>query len=99
MEADAPGVSLEIILIILLILANGVFAMCEMAVVSSRKSRLEQRVQQGNLGAKAALELSEDPGKMLSSIQIGITVIGIFTGAVGGATLSRALSTSLDRRR
>ena len=96
MEADAPGVSLEIILIILLILANGVFAMCEMAVVSSRKSRLEQRVQQGNLGAKAALELSEDPGKMLSSIQIGITVIGIFTGAVGGATLSRALSASLE---
>lgn len=95
-EGASVTIGAEVIIIILLILANGVFAMCEMAVVSSRKSKLEQLANQGDKGAEAALQLAENPSKMLSSIQIGITLIGIFTGAVGGASLAKALSEWLN---
>lgn len=91
-ENSGPDVTTEIFIIIILIIANGVFAMCEMAIVSSRKSKLEHMARQGDKGAQAAFELAENPGRMLSAIQIGITLIGIFTGAVGGASLARAFS-------
>lgn len=91
-ESASVTIGTEIVIIILLILANGLFAMCEMAIVSSRKSKLEQLANHGDKGAEAALQLAEKPSKMLSSVQIGITLIGIFTGAVGGASLARALS-------
>jgi putative hemolysin len=85
---------LEIILIFVLILANGVFAMSEIAVVSSRKARLQQLSNEGNRAASAAL--AENPNRFLSTVQIGITLVGIFAGAYGGATLAEPLAEWLD---
>lgn len=64
---------MELLIILFLILLNGLFAMSEIAMVSSRKSRLEAASKRGDLAAKKALELSENPGKFLSTVQIGIT--------------------------
>jgi len=79
--ADIGG---EILTISVLILANGVFAMSEMAVITARKSRLQDWVNKGNARAKVALELAQTPNRLLSSVQIGITLIGILTGAFAG---------------
>jgi putative hemolysin len=81
------ALSLEILLIILLITANGVFSGSEIAVVSSRKVRLEQLAKGGNKSARLALKLANSPNDFLSTVQIGITLIGILSGAIGGATL------------
>ncbi|MCQ0987864.1 hemolysin family protein [Jiella marina] len=75
-----------------LILLNGFFAMSELAVVSAKKSRLEQMAKQRRKGAKAALRLAENPTTFLSSVQIGITLVGIFAGAFGGSAFSEPLS-------
>lgn len=79
---------MELLVISILLLLNGVFAMYEIALVSSRKSRLEEQAKSGRLGAKTSLYLLEEPEKVLSSIQVGITLIGIATGAYGGLALS-----------
>jgi putative hemolysin len=81
----------EIVLILVLIVANGIFSGSEIAVVSARKIRLEQLAEQGNGQARAALRLANAPNDFLSAVQIGITLIGILSGAVGGATLARRL--------
>ncbi|SON54840.1 Magnesium and cobalt efflux protein CorC [Hartmannibacter diazotrophicus] len=86
----------EIIIVALLILLNGVFALSELAVVSSRRARLRSMAEAGRAGAKAALELSEDPGRFLSTVQIGITLIGILAGAYSGSALGEKLSTLLQ---
>jgi putative hemolysin len=86
---------LEILVLLALILANGVFAMSEIAVVSSRHVRLHQLAEQGSAGAVAALALAANPGRFLSTIQVGITLIGIFTGAFGEATLAAQLAAAL----
>ncbi|MEX1114465.1 MAG: hemolysin family protein [Akkermansiaceae bacterium] len=86
-----PVVALEVIFIFLLLLLNGLFAMIEIAVVSSRKSRLRQWAEIGDVRAKAALELVESPNKFLSTTQIGITLVGVLAGAFGGATLAGSL--------
>jgi putative hemolysin len=86
------NVGLEILLVFLLIIINGVFALSEMAVVSSRKARLQQRVNEGDLNAKTALHLAENPNLFIATIQIGITLIGVLAGAVGGATIAEALA-------
>jgi len=78
----------EILILILLILANGLFSMSEMAVVSARRARLQQRARDGSRGAKAALDLADHPTRFLSTVQIGITLIGILSGAFGGATIA-----------
>ncbi len=83
---------LEIILIFLLLVANGVFAMSEIAMVSARKVRLQQKADDGNPAAVAALELAETPNRFLSTVQIGITLIGILAGALGGATIAEWLA-------
>lgn len=88
-------VYLEIASVLLLILLNGFFAMSELAVVSARKVRLQQMQQAGSRGAAAALKLQEDPGRFLSAVQIGITLIGVINGAVGGATLGERLGAAL----
>jgi putative hemolysin len=75
--------------VLFLIVLNGVLAMSELAVVSARTSRLKQRADEGSRGARTAIELADDPNKFLSTVQIGITLIGIVNGAFGGATLSR----------
>ena len=82
----------EIIIIIALILANGLFSMTEMAVVSARKARLETMAENGDKGARAALALVNDPSQMFSTIQIGITLIGLLTGMYGGAELTGPIS-------
>jgi putative hemolysin len=83
---------LEIVIIFLLILINGFFAMSEIALVSSRKVRLEQRAEEGDRGAAAALELTQSANRLLSSVQIGITLVSMFTGVLGGATLAAQLT-------
>lgn len=88
---------IEIIVIFALILANGLFAMSEIALVSARKVRLEQRAEEGEAGAKTALKLIQAPNRFLSTIQIGISLIGILSGAVGGATLTDGLAVLIKR--
>ena len=90
-------VSLEVLLILLLLLANGFFAMAEIAVVSARKARLQQPAEEGDQRAQAALRLAQDPDEFLSTIQIGITLIGTLAGAFGGATLSGPLAALIAR--
>ena len=79
---------MEFIIILLLLILNGIFAMYELALVSASKARLETMVGKGNKRAKGVLKQLEEPEKFLSTIQIGITLIGIVSGAYGGATLS-----------
>jgi putative hemolysin len=79
----------------ILILANGIFAMTELAVVSSRKSKLRQRSEAGDAGAKAAYELANSPSAFLSTIQVVITLVGILTGALGSAVLSEPIAEQL----
>lgn len=78
---------MELAILLALFVVNGVFAMSELAVVSSRRIRLQQLAEGGDRGASAALALTEHPGPFLSTIQVGITLIGIFSGAFGEATL------------
>jgi len=94
-ETDVPLA--EALIVLLLILVNGVLAMSELAIVSSRKSRLEAMAAEGSAGARVALGLLDDPSRFLSTVQIGITLVGIFAGAYGGATLAEQLGAILDR--
>lgn len=90
-------IALEIAFILLLLVANGIFAMSEIAVVTARKARLQQRAGRGERGASAALELANDPDRFLSTIQIGITLVGILAGAFGGATIAEQLAAWLGK--
>jgi putative hemolysin len=92
-----PSFALEILLIIILIIANGIFSGSEIAIVSARKVRLEQLAERGNRQARIALKLANNPNDFLSTVQIGITLIGILSGAVGGATLAQRLKPFLDQ--
>lgn len=80
-----------IVVVLLLVVLNGLFAMTELAVVSSRRSKLQSRAERGDKGARAALKLSEDPTHFLSAVQVGITLIGILAGAYGQATIAGEL--------
>lgn len=82
---------LELAIILILIFVNGMLAMAELAVVSSRRSRLQAMVDRGVVGSRRALALAEDPGKFLSTVQIGITLVGVLSGAFSGATLGLQL--------
>src|SRR5499427_3718337 len=88
---------LPIVVILLLIMLNAIFVMAEMAVVSSRKSRLQQMANEGSGSAERALDLATSPDRFLATIQIGITLIAILTGAVGERTLTDRLSTRLEQ--
>ena len=83
---------MEIVIILLLIAANGIFAMAEIAVVSSRKARLNQMAENGRKSAATALSLAENPNDFLSTVQVGITLIGTLAGAFGGATLAEKIT-------
>ncbi len=89
------GIFFEISVLFLLLLANGLFALAEIAVVSSRKARLRKLAADGSTSARAALALAENPTRFLSTVQIGITLVGILAGAYGGATLSGKLAGAL----
>ncbi len=85
----------DIIIILALILLNGIFAMSELAVVSAKRLRLEKMALEGSAGARTAVRLNEDPSRFLSTVQVGITLIGIFNGAFGEASLVARLSPGL----
>ncbi len=87
----------EIAVIFVLLIANGLFAMAEIAIVSAKKSRLRRLADQGNGKAAMALELAESPNRFLSTVQIGITLVGIFAGAFGGATLAAKLAVPMGK--
>lgn len=87
-ETLLPFPWLDLLLVLALIALNGVLAMSEMAIVSSREARLRTMAKNGSKGAACALTLSAEPGRFLSTVQIGITLIGILNGAFSGATLS-----------
>ncbi|MCG5478317.1 hemolysin family protein [Sinorhizobium alkalisoli] len=87
----------EFFVIFLLLLINAFFALSELAVVSASKPLLRQMVKQGNRRAEGALKLAEDPGKFLSTVQVGITLVGILAGAYGGATIAAKLAPVLDQ--
>ena len=87
---------MEIFIIVGLILLNGLLSMSEMALVSARKSRLETEAKKGNKSAKTALSLAEEPDQFLSTVQIGITLIGILTGLYSGESLSHHLAVLMD---
>jgi putative hemolysin len=82
----------ETLILFLLILTNGFFSLSEMAIVSARKVRLQQRAEEGDKAARTALDLAGQPTRFLSTVQIGITLIGILTGAFGGATVAETLA-------
>ena len=86
-----------LILVLVLIVLNGFFAMSELAIVSAKRPRLATMAKAGNRGAERALRLAEDPTGFLSTVQVGITLIGIFAGAYSGATLSEPLAAALRR--
>lgn len=88
----ASSISIEIIFILALILLNGVLALSEIAIVSARRARLQSRANAGDPGAQAALELSVNPTGFLSTVQVGITLVGILAGAFGGATIAEPLA-------
>ena len=79
----------DVLIILALIALNGVFAMSELAIVSSREARLKAMAKSGSSGARCALDLASDPGRFLSTVQIGITLVGILAGAYSGATLGQ----------
>jgi putative hemolysin len=91
------NITSEILIILAVILVNGILAMSEMAVAASRKARLQQRENDGDKRAGKVLNLLQDPNLFLSTVQIGITLVGVFTGAVGGATLAEPLGTALAK--
>ena len=86
---------MEIVIILLLVLLNGIFAMAELSLVSSRKFKLESLKKQRKLGAKEALALSENPSKFMSTVQIGITLISVLLGVYGGKNISDDLESLL----
>lgn len=88
---------LEIFIILLLTVANGIFAASEMAIVSARKTRLQELAERGDQNAQIALDVANAPDRFLSTVQIGITLIGILAGAFGGATLSETITTYLNQ--
>jgi putative hemolysin len=86
------AITADLLVILALLLVNGVFAMSEMAIVAARKTRLEHRAEDGDAGARAALDLAAHPGNFLSTVQIGITLVGVLAGAFGSAGIAEVLA-------
>lgn len=91
------NIGTEVIFILLLVLINGILSMSEAAMIASRKARLQQQAGEGNKAAATVLKLHEDPNIFLSTVQIGITLIGVLSGAVGGATIATAMAGALSK--
>ena len=94
--SQSPFPWFDLVVILALIALNGLFAMSELAIVSARRARLQAAQKTGKKGARAALSLAEDPGKFLSTVQIGITLIGILAGAYSGASLGGPAAQRLE---
>ncbi len=86
---------IDLFLLFILILINGVLAMSEMALVSAKKARLQRLIDEGHKGARVALALAEEPSRFLSTVQVGITVVGILSGAIGQNALAVPLAAQL----
>lgn len=86
------GTILEIVIILILIILTGYLSMAELAVVSVRKAKMQKYIDEGNENAQIVLDLLEDPNEFLSTVQIGISLIGVLTGAFGGVTLAEPLA-------
>ena len=82
----------DVLVVALLLVANGFLAMSELAIISARKVRLQQWAEEGDLNARTALDLANAPSHFLSTVQIGITLVGVLSGAFGGVTLSHSLA-------
>ena len=93
----SPFPWIDVAIILALIVLNGLFAMAELAIVSARRARLEAMARAGRHGAQAAIDVAADPGKLLSTTQIGITLIGILAGAYSGANLGGPVGARLMR--
>jgi putative hemolysin len=91
------GIGLNILAIILLLLLNGILAMSETALLSVRKARLQTRANDGDRRARATLQLAQTPNRFLSTIQVGITLIDVLTGAIGGAAIATFLTELIAR--
>ncbi|HEY9736448.1 MAG TPA: hemolysin family protein, partial [Trichocoleus sp.] len=91
------ALGVQALFILILVVANGIFSGAEIALVSARKVRLEQQAREGNRSARLALKLAQDPNDFLSTVQIGITLIGVLSGAVAGATIASHLQEPLSR--
>src|SRR6266498_238815 len=83
---------IELAIVLALILINGLLALAELAIVSSRRVRLQALVDREVTGSRRALDLATDPGRFLSTVQIGITLVGVLSGAFSGATLGLRLA-------
>jgi len=90
-------VTIELVIILLLTIINGLFAMSEVALLSARKVRLQHLAERGNSQAAAALLLLKDPNNFLSTVQIGVTLVGVLSGAFGGATIAENIAGYLSR--
>lgn len=89
-------IAFEVFLIFVLLIINGIFSMSELSIVSARRIRLQQQAEGGSKGARAALDLAESPRNFLSTVQIGITLVGILSGAFGGATIAQVIAERLN---
>lgn len=96
MDPLPPFPWIDVAIILALVALNGVFAMSELAIVSARKARLEAMVRAGKRGARTAIDLASNPGKFLSTVQIGITLIGIIAGAYSGASLGTPTAARIE---
>src|SRR5262245_1249548 len=88
--------AVELLVVILLIVINGLLAMSELAIVSSRRARLQRLVDTHVVGSRRALALASDPGKFLSTVQIGITLVSVLSGAFSGATIGLRVADWLE---
>jgi putative hemolysin len=96
--SGAPSMLTEILIVAALILVNGALSMSELAIVSARPARLKPLAENGDQGAQTALDLAGEPGRFISTVQIGITVVGVLSGAFSGATLGMRLAAWLAER-
>jgi putative hemolysin len=90
------GITTELIIIAVLLVLNGIFSMSELAIVTAKRVRLEHRAERGHAGAKAALALAANPGEFLSTVQVGITLVGVIASVYGGATIASVLAVRLS---
>jgi len=91
------GVGTEIVVVLLLLVANGIFAMSEISIVAARKVRLQQRADDGDTRAATALALAHAPNQFLSTVQVGISLVGVLAGAYGGATIAEPLQAIFEQ--
>lgn len=94
-DALLPFPWLDLVLILALVAINGLLSMSELAIVSAREARLKAMAKAGSSGARCALDLAAEPGRFLSTVQIGITLIGILAGAYSGASLGEPVAQRL----